>query len=155
MCVGIALLSSELPLELMERHRLEQRLHERGGEREVRFLYRQAERRLPVWHEGLLKIVRWGSRRTESRRLPPTGWTWQATVEAGGWAPFAAEPVDIPANFALENGVWYRVRQGIRGLLVQDEHGLPAVYMLCEPATRYYRIMTRSERMPTLIAEII
>jgi hypothetical protein len=37
-------------------------------------------------------------------------------------------------------------------LLVKDE---PAVYVLCEPATRYYRVMTRSERMPVLIGERI
>jgi hypothetical protein len=33
--------------------------------------------------------------------------------------------------------------------------GGPAVYMICEPATRYYRVMTRSAWMPALIGEVI
>ena len=91
----------------------------------------------------------------ESRRLPCTGWTWRTTVEAGGWNGFGAEPIDIPATMGLENGVWYQVRQGIRGLLVRDEQGTPRVYMICEPASHYYQVMTRSDRMPVLIEERI
>jgi hypothetical protein len=56
---------------------------------------------------------------------------------------------------ALDQGVWYRVRQGIRGLLVPDERGIAVAYMICEPATHYYRIMTRNGRMPVLIQERI
>jgi hypothetical protein len=70
MCVGIALAWSELPTELIERHGLERRAHERGGEREVQFLYRDRHPCLPVWREGQLQIVRWGNRRGESRFLP-------------------------------------------------------------------------------------
>jgi hypothetical protein len=36
---------------------------------------------------------------------------------------------------------------------VQDEAGLDVVYMLCEPASHYFRVMTRSERMPVLVGE--
>ncbi len=155
MCSGIALAFSALPLELIARHRLRGRVHDRGGEREVRFLYRQLPPCLPVWYEGQLRIVRWGSRRHESRVLPCTGWTWRATVEAGGWSRWAAEPVDIPATMALERGVWYTIRQGIRGVLVEDEKGVPAVYIICEPASHYYEVMTRSRWMPVLIGERI
>jgi hypothetical protein len=94
-------------------------------------------------------------RRLSDQILPSTGWAWLATLEAGGWAPWEPELVDIPATFALEGGVWYAVRQGVRGLLAQDEKGEPVAYVLCEPATRYYHVMTRSERMPVLIAERI
>jgi hypothetical protein len=145
MCTGIALALSELPLCLFDR------VHVRNGQREVRFLWRHSPRVLPVWHEGRLQIVRWGGHRHGS--LPATGWAWQATLESGGWAPWRPEPVDIPATYCLDGGVWYRVRQGVRGLLVQDEQGEPAAYVLCEPATRYYRVMTRSERMPVFIGE--
>jgi hypothetical protein len=155
MCTGIALACSELPLGLIERHGLGRRVHGRNGEREVRFLYRDAERLLPVWHEGQLLLARWGCRRGESRALPCTGWAWLATVEAGGWAGFGAESVVIPATLGLENGVWFAVRQGVRGLLVHDEGGVPVAYMLCEPASHYYRVMTRSERMPVLVGEHI
>jgi hypothetical protein len=76
-------------------------------------------------------------------------------LAAGGWASWRPELVDIPATYCLDGGVWYRVRQGVRGLLVQDEEGESAAYVLCEPATRYYRVMTRSERMPVFIGERI
>lgn len=156
MCMGIAVLESEFSDELATTFDLSARLHDRGGDgREVRFLYQHVPRLLPVWHEGRLILARWGNRRDQSRHLPLTGWTWKQTVESGSWGPFHAEPVKIPANLGLDKGVWYRIREGIRGLLVQDENDEPVVYMICEPATRYYRVMTRSDRMPMLIDEVI
>ena len=155
MCTGIALAWSEMPTELIGRHGLARRVHERGGEREFRFLYRDRRPRLPVWRDGRLQVVRWGNSRGQSRFLPRTGWTWLSTIHEGGWRGLGAIPVDIPATLALERGVWFRVRQGIRGLLVPDEHGIAVVYMICEPASHYYQVMTRSERMPILIEERI
>jgi hypothetical protein len=43
----------------------------------------------------------------------------------------------------------------MHGLMVADEQGRDVVYMICEPATHYYRVMTRSSRMPALIDEQI
>lgn len=65
------------------------------------------------------------------------------------------EPVVIPATYGLANGVWYRIKQGMWGLLVRDLRGEPVVFMLCEPSTRYYRFMTRSDWMPVLVGEVI
>jgi hypothetical protein len=155
MCVGIALAASELPLELLGRPRVQGRLFSRGGEPEVRFFYRERERLLPILHEGGLRLVRWGSRRSESAVLPATGWTWQASVEGGQWGQVAVEPVVIAATMGLEKGIWFRCREGIRGLLVRDEHGVESAYMLCEPASHYFHVMTRSERMPVLVGERI
>ena len=154
MCVGISLMTSEVPLELLDQPELKRRLYTRGTEPELHFLHRDSRPVLPVWHEGQLRIVQWGNRdRHDARRLPLTGWTWQATIEAGGWSAWAPEVVDIPANFGLENGVWFHVRQGFKGLLVSNGRGEPVVYMICAPATRYYEVMTRSRRMPVLIAD--
>ncbi len=155
MCLGIALACSELPSELIERHGLGHRVHERGGEREVRFLYRDRRPRLPVWRDGRLQIVRWGNGAGRSRVLPPTGWTWQSTIAEGHWRGLSPVPVDIPAMLGLERGVWFRIRQGIRGLLVPDEQGVAVVYMICEPSSHYYQVMTGSNRMPVLIDERI
>lgn len=144
-----------MPTELFRRHGLSRRLHERGGEEEIRFLYRDRVPRLPIWRDGRLQIVRWGNGWGQSRVLPRTGWTWLSTIEQGGWGGLQPVQVDIPAALALEKGVWYRVRQGVRGLLVPDERGMAVVYVICEPASHYYRIMTRSNRMPVLIEERI
>jgi hypothetical protein len=153
MCVGVALAASELPVTLAEG--LADRVHDRGGEKEVRFLWRAVPALLPVWWDGRLRVVRWGNRDRSERKLPPTGWTWRATVEAGRWSSLEPEPVDVPATHGLMNGVWYRVKQGMRGLLVRDRGGQPTVYLVCEPASRYYRVMTRSDWMPVLVGEVI
>jgi hypothetical protein len=90
-----------------------------------------------------------------SRPEPVVAADGLGAAEAGGWLPYAPEPVDVPATLALDNGVWFKVRQGIRALLVRDERGEPVVYPLVEPASRYYLVMTRSEWMPVLVGERI
>ena len=142
---------SELPLELIERYDLSKLLHERGGEKELRFFRNIRDAILPVRHAGQLLIVPWGCR---SGTLPRSGYTWLTTVEAGGWTIYEAQEIDIPATLGLQNGVWFRIRQGVRGLLA-EAGGHHAAYMIVEPSSYYYRIMTRSERMPVLIGERI
>jgi hypothetical protein len=62
----------------------------------------------------------------------------------------------IPANYGLERrGVWFPIETGIRGLLVPDELGWAVCYMICEPASHYYQVMTGSDRMPVLINQRI
>lgn len=152
---GIALAYGDLPEALVETPDMLRRVHDRGGEREVRFLLRDAARVLPVWHECRLCVVRWGNRRGQSSRLPYTAWAQLATVKAGGWLPYAPEPVVIPATLGLDKGVWYKVRQGVRGIAVRDERGEPVVYPLVEPSSHYYEVMTRSLWMPVVIGERI
>jgi hypothetical protein len=103
-----------------------------------------------------LNKYHWGNRRGESPHLPCTAWTQIGTVEKGGWGDRRVEPVVIRATVGLDKGVWYRIRQGIAGVVVQDERGCPRVYVLCEPSTHYYQVMTRGSRwMPKLIDELI
>jgi hypothetical protein len=47
------------------------------------------------------------------------------------------------------------IHVGIRGILVPDERGVAVVYMLCEPASHHYQVMTQSRRMPVLIDQRI
>jgi hypothetical protein len=140
---------------MLQQPRLQARLFTRGGEPEVRFFFRDAERMLPIIHDGALRLVRWGARRSESAVLPPTGWTWLSSVEGGQWGESGAEPVVIAVTMGFDKGNWFRIREGIRGLLVRDEGGVESVYMMCEPSSHYYQVMTRSQRMPGLIGERI
>jgi hypothetical protein len=151
MFAGVALAASELPVALIERHRV----HERGGEPEVRFLLHDRQRVLPVWLDGRLQVVRWGNRRGQSRRLPCTAWTRLETVEAGGWGDREPIPVVIPATMGVDRGVWFAIREGVRGVVVRDERGRPVVYVLVETASHYYQVMTRSVWMPVLVGERI
>jgi hypothetical protein len=156
MCLGISLAGTELPTELTGRTGLSRRLHARGGQVEFQFMYWDRVPRLPIIREGRIEIVRWGNGRGQSRFLPRTGWTWLQTIREGGGRNSPAIPVDIPATYALERrGVWYLVERGIRGLLVPDERGAAVVYMICEPSSHYYRIMTGSPRMPVFIEQKI
>ena len=104
MCSGIALASHLLPLDLIERHQLQGRFFDCGGEREVQFLFRHRPALLPVWHEGGCRRCAGSNRRGESKTLPPTGWTWKATVEAGAWKKWGGEMVDIPASKRHRSG---------------------------------------------------
>jgi hypothetical protein len=71
------------------------------------------------------------------------------------WGQSGAEPVVIAATIGFEKGIWFRVREGIRGLLVRDERGIESAYMMCEPASHYFQVMTRSTRMSVLFGERI
>jgi hypothetical protein len=156
MLSGVALALSALPLELITQHGLQRRIHDRGGEREVQFLFADADRLLPVWRNGQLQVLRWGNRRGESPHLPCTAWTQIDTVANGGWEDRPVEPVVIPATMGLDKGVWYHLRQGMRGLVVHDERGCLRVYLICEPSSHHYEVMTRGSCwMPVLIDERI
>ena len=110
---------------------------------------------LPVWHEGQWQLVRWGNRRHESRFLPCTGWTKKQTLESGWWSQAKAQLVEIPAQIGYDSGVWYLVYQGLYGVLVWDEDEVARVFVVVEPASHYYQVMTRSQWMPTLIEQHI
>jgi hypothetical protein len=152
---GVALAYDAMPRELVERHGLHGRVHDRGGAREVRFLARDHERLLPVRLDGRLQVVRWGCRRGQSRALPCTAWASVATLQGGGWGDREVLPVVIPATMGVARGVWFPVRAGVRGIVVHDERGQPVAYVLVEPSTHYYKIMTRSGWMPALVGESI
>ena len=62
-----------------------------------------------------------------------------------------AEEVVIPASMGFDSGIWFAITQGIRGLLVPDEKGEKRVYVICEEASPYYGVMTKSAWMPALV----
>lgn len=153
--MGVAVVLSEFTGTFIDENHLRRRTYRRGADEEVRFLFHERERRLPVWFEGRLQLARWGSRRHEDRQLPATGWTWRASIAEGKWGPMQPTEVIIPCQYGWEGGVWYQIRQGILGLLVRDASGEAVVYMQVQPATHYYKVMTRNERMPAFIGEVI
>lgn len=154
MCLAIALAVSDVPTELTGL--LVRRLHVRGEQPEYRFTFRDRRPRLPILRDGRLQVARWGNGRGQSRFLPRSGWVWQAEIEAGMWQGSGAIRVTIPATYGLERrGVWFHIQTGIRGILVPDEHGYAVAYMIVEPASHYYCVMTSSDRMPVLIDQRI
>ena len=153
MCFGIALPIDALPEELVQRHQQRLAVREPDASRELRFTFRDPQAELPAWHDNRLDILLWGNRDDRTSRLPRTGWCRQESLEAGRWARLRPEPVEIPAALGLEKGVWFLIPEGIRGILVRDERARPHVYMLTQPASHYYQIMTRHDRMPVLLGQ--
>jgi hypothetical protein len=153
MCFGIALPLDGLPEELVRRQQHRVALREPGRLGELRFLFRDPVAELPAWWGNRLDVFVWGNRDDAASRLPRTGWCRQESLDEGRWKYLHPEPVEIPAALGLEKGVWFAIVEGIRGVLVRDEQERPHVYMLTQPASHYYRIMTRHDRMPVLLGQ--
>lgn len=54
---------------------------------------------------------------------------------------------------AAEEYIWFRVREGVRGLLVRDERVVESAYTIYELASDYFVVMTRRTRISVLIVE--
>jgi hypothetical protein len=145
---GVALPVDSIPLDVLQLHQLGRRIHDRQGVLDVQFLSRDHECVLPVVLNGALAVLRWGNRRRECRALPPTLWTSTATIAAGRWGHTDPEDCLIPAALGLDGGIWFPTGAGIRGLVVTDEQGRRRVYVVVEPASRYFAVMTKSRWQP-------
>ena len=151
MCGGIAIAKDSIPDVMVEQ--LRDRIVTRDGVPEIRFQYRDKMPLLPVWKDSEFLLLPWGNRDNKQSRLPKTGWAKIESIEAGRWSYLKPEPVEIPALFGLEKGVWFHIQEGMKGILVHDETKKPHVYILTQPASHYYQVMTRHERMPVFLGE--
>ncbi|MCA9073658.1 MAG: hypothetical protein KDA93_01395 [Planctomycetaceae bacterium] len=134
---GVSLNRWDIPDELIEQYRLSERITRRdNGPLEVQFLYRKRPRLLPVWYGGSLVLMPW------------LGWCPLEELEAGVWKEKHPKRVDIPATYCIDRGIWYQINEGVQGVIVRRQ-----VYPITIPSSNYYRVMTRSQRMPLLIGE--
>jgi hypothetical protein len=158
MCRGISILRNRIRQELFEEYELARLVHRRNETTEEELWFDFADRTktvlLPIIHDGQLVIREWGNRGGNGK-LPKTGWCKQESLAAGKWRWLDPEPVEIPANFGLEKGIWFQVTEGMKGVIVRDESRHEHVYMLTEAASHYYEVMTRHDRMPVLIGQTI
>jgi hypothetical protein len=154
MCTAIAISISELPVELVRRHRLAERVHVREGRQEFRFQWWEVPTVLPVRREGRLELMPWGSKLRRGP-LPYGGWIAVEHIEEGRLAGAGVESVVIPANLGYQKGTWFLLIEGIQGVVIESRGG-PIVYMLTEPASNYYRNMTeQSPTMPVFVNQVI
>lgn len=155
MASGIALSLRNIPTRMLSLPEISRRIYSRGGEDEVRFWYYEKERVLPVIQGGQLRLASWGAPiYMKGSTLPKTGWVWKERLTEGSWIKLETQEVVIPANAGCDNGIWYRVREGMQGLLVETPSAT-IVYMIVDKATHYFQTMTRSSRMPVLLGEVI
>jgi hypothetical protein len=154
MCTGIALPLESLPVAVLDRHRLRERVYERAGVPELQFHWWHTPAVLPVRLDGRVAIVPWGSK-ARTGPLPPGGWIAAAHIEAGLLAAARPQPVVIPAALGHHKGTWFLIAEGVRGVVIGSRAG-PVVYMLTTKATNYYRNMTeQSPAMPVLVDQVI
>jgi hypothetical protein len=149
MCLGIAVPIRDIPIDLIRRHALADRITQRdiASGREIQFLYRHERRLLPVSVDGQLQILEWGCRQGP---LPKVGWCNIEWFESELWTPLRPKPAIIVAELAVDRGRWFHVDEGIKCVVVRNH-----AYMLTEPANHYYNVMTRADRMPMLIGQTI
>lgn len=120
---------------------------------EVRIYFAQKNAHLPVLLHGQNTLIRWGNK--NGLHIPKTGFCKIESWKAGKWLWLHPIPVNIIASSALVNGVWFQVKQGIQGLIIEAENGMQYCYMLTQPSTHYFRTMTGAERMPVLTNQIL
>lgn len=158
MCIAVATYQHRLSKKLILDHGLSDRMVNHAldvREDEAQFHYRHRNPVLPVLRQGRLDIIEWGNRDRTDIRIPKTGWCRHESLFKGKWDEFAPEPVVIPAIYALDDGGWFKIMQGIEAVLVHDELGSPHVYMVTEPASNWYRAIMLNERMPRLIGQML
>lgn len=130
---GISLARREFPDVLLPgfADRISRRRED--ADEEVHFLDHQRPRVLPVWFDGQLQMMSWGR--------------WCPMEEVSQWQ---GEEAWIPATFICDQGVWTPVACGMRGIIKAR-----TIHPLSQPATHYYNVMTRSQRMPAFMGETI
>ncbi|WP_437205838.1 3-hydroxyacyl-CoA dehydrogenase family protein [Planctomicrobium sp. SH664] len=127
---------------------------------------------LPVWLNGQLQILAWGSRDRRSR-YPQAFFCFQEELESGSWSGSRPIPVEIPLSYGLARGVRFAGHSCIRGVVVGNvvypimpmgplelldvvgidvaldvSRTLSLLAQQSKPSTHYYEVMTRQKRMP-------
>lgn len=153
---GLSLSWRHLPQSLIDQHGLQERRYCRGDgcEPEYQFLFRTRAPVLPVMYGDELRVFSWGTPNRHSP-LPRQAVIGHERLHAGDWRELQPEEVEFPAIRCVDKGIWYRVSQGVQGVLVRDRDDTPVVYVVTRVSTHYYRVMTRNSREPVFIGETI
>ncbi len=152
MLTAVAVPFDLIPTELIRPHKLARQPHVCDDWPEFQFHFGSPSALLPISHAGgRVSLARWGCRREECRVLPSTGWTTDERVKSGYWREVGAEEVTIPAARGYDGGYWYAIPSPIRAVLVRPVDGQVHVFVVCQPASNYYAVMTKSEWMPAMI----
>ncbi len=99
-------------------------------------------------HAGVT-IMRWGNR-DKASPFPQTGWARVDSIYAGKWDYLKPSPVLILVTYGVEKGKWFKINNGIRGVVVRRGGDMRA-YMLTDQAVDEYLDMTGHARMPVLV----
>lgn len=107
---------------------------------------------LLIEHNGHYELVNWGNQ--NNPQLPRTGYCKEESILGGKWRYHRPRKVRIIASAGWTRGVWYQIRSGLEGILI-EKNGEKFCFLMTKPATHYFKIMTGAERMPVLIDQEI
>lgn len=110
---------------------------------------------LPVIHNGELVVYEWGMAFEKNGKSFRVGYCKEEGLKAGNWRYLRPEPVVIPADFGFEKGVWFAITQGVHGVAVRDDEGKLHAFMLTQQSSHYYQTMTKRDREPVLVEQVI
>ncbi len=97
---------------------------------------------LPVEYRGRETQFRWH------------GFCQVEVLKKGAWQAYKPKLVKVIVTRGQNNGVSFVIRQGVYGLLLDNQDGL-GLHILTQASTHYYRTMTGASRMPVLINQVI
>lgn len=121
---------------------------------EILVSYHQMKPKLPVMWKYNLSFIEWGSRFGYSK-LPKSGFISLKSFNEGKFLDLKPSLCMIPCSRAEVKGSWYKIKEGIEGVVLYDEKNRPHVYMLVENSSHYYNVMTKSRWMPVFRGERI
>lgn len=110
---------------------------------------------LPIKILSENRFVLWGNKNNPRLRVPLGAFLAFENIKSGQISQLKPKIVDVIANAAQENGIWFQIKVGIKAILIKDIYGKEHAYILTMPATHYFKTMTRSEKMPVLIKQVI
>ena len=152
MLKAIALARHILPVEMIKDHQLETRTIDRGGEKEIRFVWYTRERVMPCWVDDQLQLVTWGCRRKEPSpsSVPLTQAVRLESLQSGALEPWHPKVALVPASAILVGrGVWISMQEaGMLQAVVLLDGEKPRIYLLMVEADHYWHVMTGDTWMP-------
>ncbi|PIZ99207.1 MAG: hypothetical protein COX77_02195 [Candidatus Komeilibacteria bacterium CG_4_10_14_0_2_um_filter_37_10] len=149
MCGGIGFTIQEISDQELAQFYTSEEIESFRKKQEATSFFWSAHPILPIKQDDKTILRPWGNR-DKSVKLPLTGWAQEESVTAGRWQYLKPQRVKILAERGCEKKKWFKVNNGLAGILIQDR-----VYMLTREASDQYFKLTGHPRMPIDGAEVV
>lgn len=149
MCGGIAFKISKFSKKQLKQFFTDDQINEAEvlGNMQVYFWSPSAV--LPVMNDGNPNLIEWGNR-DKNINFPKTGWAREESINDGKWNGLNPNYVTIPAVMGYENGVWFDIKKGIKGLIA-SRNNKKRVYIITRKSSPDYLKLTTHDREPLFI----
>ena len=146
MCGGIIFKIDKLPKDELEHFYEKPELDRMERSGEVASFFWSKKPVLPVEDDGKVSLFEWGNR-DKNIKLPQTGWARSESIDEGKWAHLDPKFVSIPAKRGYEKKVWFDIKKGIQGVVVEG-NDMRKAYIVTKEADPKYQKLTKHNRQP-------